>query len=232
MEYFRRVGCIYKVKGGKMAKAYQNTSPALNWDEDRYYARSSRLGMIFALLLVITVFVFLPKEFATKPYALRQDIITILDPELPADLKDLAEPPPVTRPKLPVAATSPDQVEATTIERTDIIESFREVTDVEPLTVPFWKVEKPPVLRYLAQAIYPEIARLAGIEGKVTVEALVDTNGRVINTKTLKSSGNPTLDQSAIEAARKAVFTPAKQRDEFVRVWVAIPFEFKLTGKR
>jgi protein TonB len=218
------------VKGGKMAKVYKNTSPALNWDEDRYYARSSRLGMVGALLLVITVFIFLPKEFVIAPYSLKGEK-EITWEELPPELVDEVEPPPIERPKLPVAATSSEEIEAQTIPSTVLKEVFKKPERTDPPVVPFWKVEKPPVLQYLPQAVYPEIARLAGIEGKVTVEALVDTNGRIINTKILKSSGNSALDQAAIDAAQKAIFTPAKQRDELVRVWVAIPFEFKLTGK-
>jgi TonB family protein len=49
-----------------------------------------------------------------------------------------------------------------------------------------------------------------------------------MDAKIFKSSGNPMLDESALAAARKAKFTPAKQRDIFVRVRVNIPFEFKL----
>ncbi|MFB0509806.1 MAG: energy transducer TonB [bacterium] len=213
-----------------MAKVYQSNSPALNWDMDRYYARSSRLSMIVSLSLILAAFLIMPKEFEITPYALRKDVAIIME-ELPLELDKIAEPPPVERPKLPVATNSPDQVEAATIDRTDVIESIRKITEVEPPTVPFWKVEVKPQLEHMPSPIYPELARLANIEGKVVVEALVDIDGRIIDTRILKPSGNTALDQAAIQAARKAIFTPAKQRDKLVRVWVAIPFEFKLTGR-
>ncbi|MDH5185559.1 MAG: energy transducer TonB [candidate division WOR-3 bacterium] len=223
-----------------MAKAYQTQSPALNWDEDRYYTRSSRLGLIGALLLIIVAFIILPKDFSITPYSLKGEKEIVWE-ELPPVLVKEVEPPPVERPKLPVAATSPDQVEAATIGPTDKIESFRKITDVDPPTVPYWKVEVPPKSVYIPRPVYPEVARLAGIEGKVVVRTLVDIDSSIVSGKIIKgelidviiekSSGNNVLDQAALEAARKARFTPAKQQDMLVRVWVSIPYEFKLTGK-
>ena len=57
---------------------------------------------------------------------------------------------------------------------------------------------------------------------------LVDIDGSVIEVVILKSSGNQMLDQEAVKAASQSTFTPAKQRDKFVRVWVARPVIFKL----
>jgi len=51
-----------------------------------------------------------------------------------------------------------------------------------------------------------------------------------MDVKILKSSGNQMLDQAALVAAKQSKFTPAKQRDKFVRVWVSIPIKFRLTG--
>ena len=39
------------------------------------------------------------------------------------------------------------------------------------------------------RVVYPEIARRAGIEGKVYVQALIDENGDVVKTKILKGIG-------------------------------------------
>jgi len=82
----------------------------------------------------------------------------------------------------------------------------------------------------IPEAIYPEPARKAHIEGQVLVKGLVDINGKIIYVQVIQSSGNSSLDQAAMAAARNAKFTPAKQRDEFVRVWVSIPFKFNLNG--
>jgi len=78
-------------------------------------------------------------------------------------------------------------------------------------------IEKP-------QPEYPEAARRAGVEGTVLVQALVGTDGRVKDTKVVKSV--PGLDDAAVAAARKWVFKPALSHGEPVEVWVAVPVRF------
>jgi TonB family protein len=70
--------------------------------------------------------------------------------------------------------------------------------------------------------------RNAGIEGSVVVEALLDVDGSVMNARVLHGSGNDMLDAAAVEAALKARFTPAMQRDKAVRVWMSMPYRFRL----
>jgi TonB family protein len=66
---------------------------------------------------------------------------------------------------------------------------------------------KPPRLINLVDPIYPEAARKAGAEGVVILEAQTDINGRVENTKILRSI--PLLDRAAMEAVRQWVYEPA-----------------------
>ena len=97
-----------------------------------------------------------------------------------------------------------------------------------PPTVPFYKVEVKPTPISVPVPVYPEAVRTAGIEGSAVVEALLDLDGSVMDARVLKSSGNQQLDEAAIEAAKIAKFTPAKQRDKPVRVWISIPYRFTL----
>ena len=97
-----------------------------------------------------------------------------------------------------------------------------------PPTVPFYKVEVKPTPISVPVPTYPDMVRTAGIEGSVVVEALLDLDGTVMDARILKSSNNVALDESAVEAAKLAKFTPAKQRDQPVRVWVSIPYRFTL----
>ena len=60
------------------------------------------------------------------------------------------------------------------------------------------------------------------------VEALLNLDGSVMDARLLKSSGNAMLDAAAIEAALRARFTPAMQRDKSVRVWVSQTYRFRL----
>ena len=100
---------------------------------------------------------------------------------------------------------------------------------VGPQPVPFYKVEVKPQPVSIPAPGYPEMVRSAGIEGSAVVEALLDVDGSVMEVRILKSAGNQMLDAAASDAARKARFTPAKQRDKPVRVWISIPYRFILT---
>ena len=90
-------------------------------------------------------------------------------------------------------------------------------SDVKP-----WPVSIP-------EAEYPEAVRKARIDGLVVVEALVDVDGSVLDTRILKRSRNGSLDQAAVAAARKAKFSPARGRDLPALNWVAVPYRFALT---
>jgi protein TonB len=94
--------------------------------------------------------------------------------------------------------------------------------------VPYYRVEVKPQPMVQARPRYPDLARKAGIEGQTVVKALVDVDGSVMDVQILKSSGNQMLDEAALTAARNWKFSPAKQRDKFVRVYVSIPVTFRL----
>ncbi len=90
--------------------------------------------------------------------------------------------------------------------------------------VPF---ETPPAAVTRVQPEYPELARKAGIEGTVLVKILVDKEGRVRDAILLRGIGAG-LDEAALEAIRKWVYTPAIQNSRPVAVWVAQPILFRL----
>lgn len=199
---------------------------SLEWEE-RYYAIAIRVALIISLVIVIAAFLLLPREFVVKPYQLRRSIEMVME-ALPPELEKIAEPPKAAKPSVPVAAASEQEIQASTIETTTFIEVTRKPDETDIPVVPFWKVEKKPEPIVIPKPVYPEFARISGIEGTSVVEALVDVDGSVIDAKIVKSSGNQSLDAAAIEAAYKAKFTPAMQRDKPVRVWVTIPYKFTL----
>ncbi len=73
---------------------------------------------------------------------------------------------------------------------------------------------------------YPDLAREAGIDGTVLVQALVDKNGKVRDVKVQKSI--PMLDQAAVDAVKQWTFKPALSNNKPVAVWVAVPVKFSL----
>lgn len=78
---------------------------------------------------------------------------------------------------------------------------------------------------------YPEIARIANVEGTVVVEALVDEKGRVFAVDVVDSV-HPALDAATVEAVSKWTFKPALKDGTPVMRVVRIPVDFKLVDPK
>ncbi|HEX7070747.1 MAG TPA: energy transducer TonB, partial [Rhodothermales bacterium] len=74
---------------------------------------------------------------------------------------------------------------------------------------------------------YPEIAKKAGVEGKVFVQFVVDENGNVQDPVVTRGIGAG-CDEEALKAVRQAKFKPGKQRGKPVRVKMSLPITFRL----
>jgi TonB family protein len=81
--------------------------------------------------------------------------------------------------------------------------------------------------------VYPELLRRAGVEGRVLLQAIVDTTGRV-DTASLKvlSSPNPGFNESARQWLSRAIFRPARVHGRIVRSLVNLPIDFKINRER
>lgn len=78
--------------------------------------------------------------------------------------------------------------------------------------------------------VYPQVAKLAGIQGKVYVEATIDEKGNVIETKILKSD-HETLEPAALEAVKNTKFNPGVSKsNKKTKAKVVVPMMFKLEG--
>jgi len=77
---------------------------------------------------------------------------------------------------------------------------------------------------------YPEIAKRAGIEGRVFVKAFINEKGNVKKTEIIKGIGGG-CDQEAIKAVMETKFKPGRQKGKGVNVQVTIPILFKLESK-
>lgn len=88
------------------------------------------------------------------------------------------------------------------------------------------KYDKPPKLKASAKLIYPEAARKMGIEGQVVLLIHIGKDGKVNETKIVKSI--PELDDAAIATVKKVKFKPAEYKGKPVSVWVRFPVNFKL----
>lgn len=81
-------------------------------------------------------------------------------------------------------------------------------------------------IEYMEEPVYPEELREKGIEGRVSLMALVDTAGRVAEVSVVLSSGELAFEQSATDAVRRARFHPYKIEGTPAEVYVIIPYHF------
>jgi len=71
---------------------------------------------------------------------------------------------------------------------------------------------------------YPATAKMVGASGKVSIQVLIDENGRVVSAKS--ADGHPLLRPAAEEAARRASFTPTLLSGVPVKVTGIIVYNF------
>jgi len=100
-----------------------------------------------------------------------------------------------------------------------------------PVFIPFDEPPEP-IGGYMAiqnNLKYPEIARLAGVEGRVMIWAKIGTESNVLKTMVMRSLGPNGCDEAAMAAIRAVKWKPAKQRDKQpIAVWIAVPVDFRL----
>jgi TonB family protein len=75
--------------------------------------------------------------------------------------------------------------------------------------------------------VYPEMALRAGVEGTVVVRALILSTG-AISTVSVLTSDSDLLNEAAITAVKKSVFTPAIAENTPVTCWITIPISFRI----
>jgi len=153
------------------------------------------------------------------------------------ETRQIKRPPPPPRPAVPIETESDDVPDDVTIESTDL--DFDDaMVDLPPPPPPgeaeeeeeeileFYMVEQKPELVHSVAPSYPEIARKAGLTGKVFLKFLVDKGGRVSNVTVLR--GQEIFRQSAIDAIMQFKFKAAQQNDKPVAVWMTQPITFRL----
>ena len=91
--------------------------------------------------------------------------------------------------------------------------------EVEPSAYPGFTVED-----FVA---YPELAKEAGIEGRVIIAAFINAKGVPRNIYLVKGVFE-SLDKEALNAVKQSRWIPAKQEGKRIGVWVNIPVSFKL----
>ncbi|MBI2511880.1 MAG: energy transducer TonB [Opitutae bacterium] len=102
-----------------------------------------------------------------------------------------------------------------------------------PEEFPVNALDEPPRPKHQEPPIYPFSMRRAGVEGRVTVEFIVNKEGRIADAFILKSN-NPWFERPALDAIMKWTFTPAKKdgRPVFTRCQIDMPFTLQGGGSQ
>jgi TonB family protein len=83
-------------------------------------------------------------------------------------------------------------------------------------------------MKALQEAVsYPELAKEAGIEGRVIVQFVVDKDGTVTNPKVTRGV-HKLLNEAALQAVKQQEFKPGQQQGEPVKVQMSLPVTFRL----
>jgi protein TonB len=203
------------------------------------YGRYFEIALIIALAVMIVAFKFFPK-LESEGIALEgpQELFTVEEIQ---QTKQENRPPPPPKPPIPIEAPTDDVLEDieigdTEIDLTEQMEAPppppKEEKKVEEEPTYFVAVEEMPepiggIKGIQEKIVYPEIAKRAGVEGKVYVLAFVDQSGTVTKAQVIKGIGAG-CDEAALNAVLKTRFKPGKQRGKPVNVQVSIPIIFKL----
>ena len=197
------------------------------------YKKTFEVALIIALALMIIAFKFFPDvKPPNKILTGSQEVVDVEDIDI---TKQENRPPPPPRPPIPIEAPGDQQLEDVDIMSTEV-----DITrDAPPPPPPaedeetyFVAVEDLPepvngIAGIQSLVVYPEIAKRAGVEGTVFVEAYVDETGNVTRTNVVKGIGAG-CDEAAMSAVQKTKFKPGKQRGKAVKVRMSIPIRFRL----
>jgi TonB family protein len=89
--------------------------------------------------------------------------------------------------------------------------------------------DEPPELLVGGRLHYPRALREAGIEGRIIVEAVIDTLGRTeAGSLRVLGGGHAGLAAAAVRYVRRALFRPARVGGRPVRVRIRLPVDFVL----
>ncbi len=196
-----------------------------------------------AVLALVVLGVYLFPKFDRDVQIQKETVIEFIQSEEIPQVELQQMQAPQQKPSIPVMSEDEEISEDFTIDDMDFDDY--EAIDAPPpppsdgdggIVVEFIAYDEPPTpiggqAAISRNTLYPEIAKEAGIEGQVVVQAFINDQGVVEHCLILKGMPGTGLDEAAINAIKKTKFKPAKQRDRNVGVWISIPVTFKLNTK-
>ena len=206
-------------------------------DLKRHYTLLLQIGLIAS----IGIFTLAVKADITgkKSVEYKPDTQEPIEIEETIQTNPIKTPPPPPRPPVPVEVPEDEIIEDVDIDfhfdynRDDRLMMLPpSQKDEEPEEKIFEVVEQMPELIGGMASIqnnidYPEVARRAGIEGRVYVQFVVNERGDVEDPRVVRGIGGG-ADEEALRAVSQAKFRPGLQRGRPVSVRFTVPVVFRL----
>lgn len=206
-------------------------------DLRKLYHRTFEISLIVSLAVIVAAFKFSPQAANSELFNEgTQEIIKIEDIVNTVQKPDV--PPPPKAPQIieatidspPDNFVPPDIDNYTPVPLPDVLQTKPKV-DLSDETF-FEVIEELPSpvggLKSIQEKVhYTEIARRAGVEGTVYIQAKINKNGDVVDAIVLKGLGAG-LNEEALNAVLATKFIPGKQRGKAVNVKMIIPIKFVL----
>lgn len=202
------------------------------------YPRVLEISMIVTLLIV-SLILLSSKKLDFKHSAKKADQVELKAEDIPVT-QQIKRPPPPARPSIPVESDDPEIEDDVTIDdiEWDIFDEPPPPPPPPDEVVDFFAVEVKPELIGGAQAIYdyiishdlyPEMARIAGINGDVLIQFVVGADGSPSNI--IVAQEKPAglgFGEAGIKAIKAMKFKPGKQRDRYVAVNMQQVIRFRM----
>jgi protein TonB len=207
-------------------------------DLKKYYTVFWEIGLVVVLLIfIIAMKVDFQGAKSNLDLTQEQEVVEMKEV---VQTQQKKKPPPPPPPQVPVEVPNDEVIEDQDIN----INSELDFDD--PLPEPpqpesegdqeedfFVAVEEQPeliggIVGLQKKVEYPPRCRRANIEGRVTVQFIVNTNGEIEDPKVIRGIGGG-CDEAAVEAIKQhAKFKPGRQRGKAVRVQMSLPIRFQL----
>ena len=206
------------------------------------------IGLVVALALVIAAFAYTPKEHRIEKVDLNYGPVEEEITEITRQDQKPPEPPKKVEVKVIadlLQVVTNDTKITTEVdfaefdENTEVIQQVEVVEETIEDDQPFLIAETMPSFQggdlntfrnWVQQRVkYPAIAQENGIQGKVIISFVVNTDGSVSNIEVLRTPDSTLSDEAVRIIKSSPKWTAAKQRNKSVRQKFVIPIDFRIS---
>ena len=205
------------------------------------------IGLAVALLAVIAVFLYTPREYRVEQVDMQQAVVEEEITEITR--QDQKPPEPPKRTEITVITdilniVTNDEKISTNV---DFAEFAEDVEIIQQVAVddenieddqPFLRVEQMPSFMggdlgtfrnwVMNKVRYPQIAQENGISGRVLLNFVIERDGTLTNIQVLQTPDSSLSDEAVRILKTSPKWTPGKQRNQSVRVKYTLPIDFRI----